>query len=161
MIVVADSSPLIVLVNIGHVDVLPRLFGRLLIPSQVSDELAALNRPAAVREFIRLKPDWLEIRDPAVIERIAGLHAGETSAIRLAVELKADLLVIDERAGRKVASERGIAVVGTVGILERAADLGLIDLAIAYDRIKCTDFWVNPQLLDESLQRHHARLGGP
>ena len=125
MIVVADSSPFVVLVAIGHVDVLPTLFRRVLIPPEVEAELGMSKRPESVRAFIAVPPAWLEIRPPTVSERIAGLDAGEAAAISLATELHADQVIIDEAPGRKVAVERNLKVIGTVGVLELAAGAGL------------------------------------
>jgi len=59
MLVVADSSPLIVLIEIGHIDVLPKLFGQAIIPPEVWLELHQSNRPQAVRDFIASCPNWL------------------------------------------------------------------------------------------------------
>lgn len=84
MLVVADSSPLIVLINIGHTDVLPKLFGEVVVPPQVAAELRQPNRPQRVREFAASPPEWLHERAPAAIEPIPALHAGELAAISLA-----------------------------------------------------------------------------
>lgn len=157
MIVVADSSPLVVLVAIGNVDVLPSLFGRVAIPPEVAGELALPGRAGEVRAFIAKPPDWLEVRPPATIEPIPRLHAGERAAIALARELSADRLIIDERRGRQAATERQIRVVGTVGVLELAAEEGLIDLERAFEEVKKTDFWVSPQFLDERLALFRER----
>jgi predicted nucleic acid-binding protein len=95
MLVVADSSPLIVLVEIGHIDVLPQLFGQVIVPPEVSAELCGPRRPQPVREFFQHRPTWLEERAPTAIEPIPALHSGEVAAISLAKELEADLLLID------------------------------------------------------------------
>ena len=113
MIVVADSSPLIALINIGHTAVLPRLFGQVIIPPEISAELNVPTRPQAVRDFIVARPNWLLERAPARLEPIPTLHPGEVAAIRLAQELKADLLLIDELRGRKAAVDLDIAFTGT------------------------------------------------
>ena len=152
MLVVADSSPLIVLVNIGSIDVLPQLFGQVVIPPQVSGELQHRNRPPAVQAFIGRRPSWLIERAPASVEDIPALHAGELAAISLAQEMKADLLLIDEVRGRKAAAQRHIPFTGTIGVLELAADHGLLDLKDSFDRIKLTDFWISHELLDERLR---------
>ena len=76
MLVVADSSPLIVLVNIGHIDVLPALFGQVVVPHEVVAELHRDNRPQAVHDFLASYPAWLVERSPSAIEPIVGLHAG-------------------------------------------------------------------------------------
>jgi predicted nucleic acid-binding protein len=157
MIVVADSSPLVVLVTIGHVDVLPTLFQRIAIPSEVAFELAAPKRPEVVRVFIVAPPPWLEVCSPSSLERIPDLHAGEEAAIALARELQADRIILDERQGRKEAAARQLRVIGTVGVLEAAAERGLLDLEKAFDRVKQTDFWVSPKFLDERLALFRAR----
>jgi len=157
MIVVADSSPLVVLVRTGYEHVLSSLFGRIVIPPEVAAEVAAPHRPDIVRAFMATPPAWLEIRPAASVEDVAGLHAGEKAAISLARELSADRLVIDERSGRKAATARRIPVVGTIGVLEIAARENLIDLGRAFEAVKRTDFWVSPKFLDERLalfQKH-------
>ncbi|HUG90496.1 MAG TPA: DUF3368 domain-containing protein [Planctomycetaceae bacterium] len=159
MLVVADSSPLIVLVNIGHIDVLPALFGEVVVPPQVSAELDSPRRPQVVRDLVAARPAWLIERTPATIEPIAGLHPGELAAISLAVELKAELLLIDEASGRKIAAERQVAFTGTVGVLELAANRGLLELRDAFERIKRTDFWISHQLLDERLRLYQSGRG--
>ena len=159
MLVVADSSPLIVLANIGHLEILPHLFGSVIIPPQVSAELQNPKRPANVRAMALTPPAWLTIQSPAALETIPALHAGELAAISLAQELHADLLLIDEMTGRKAATERGIRITGTIGVLELAADVGLLDLRSAFDLVAATDFWISRELLEERLRLFLARRG--
>jgi len=153
MIVVADSSPLIVLVNIGQIQILPTLFATVIIPPQIAAELSDGKRPQPIRDFMAARPGWLKIQAPTVIESIPEIHEGEQAAISLATELKADLLLIDERDGRTAALARNLAITGTIGILERAAEGGLLDLSAAFARIKKTDFWISARLLDSELDR--------
>ena len=160
MIVVADSSPLIALVNIGHIEVLPRLFGQAIIPPQISVELNVPRRAQAVRDLITMRPDWLVERVPARLQQIPMLHPGEVAAICLAQELKADLLLIDEVRGRQAAANLSIAFTGTVGVLELAADRGLLELQDAFALLKNSDFWISPQLLDERLRLYQGRSRG-
>lgn len=156
IVVVADSSPFVVLINIGHEDLLRALFARVIIPPEVAAELRSPRRPQAVRDFIAALPSWVEERTPSAIENIAKLHAGEAAAISLARELNADQVIIDESAGRKAAGERNLRVIGTVAVLELAAERGLIDLGRAFDKVKQTDFWVSGQFLDARLARFLA-----
>ncbi len=114
-------------------------------------------RPSA--RFIAAPPPWLRIVSPASIERIEGLHAGEAAAIAVARELRADRVLIDERLGRRAATERGLLVTGTIGVLEVAAERGLLDLAAAFEKVKQTDFWVSPKFLAERLTMFLARRG--
>ena len=157
MLVVADSSPLIVLINIEYIEILPTLFGQVVIPHEVSAELEQSNRPQPVRTFISSPPPWLFRQTPSTVEPIPMLHPGEAAAISLALELHADLLLIDEVLGRKAAAARSIRFTGTIGILERAADKGLLDLKDAFDRIKGTDFWISDELLDARLRLYLER----
>jgi predicted nucleic acid-binding protein len=157
MIVVADSSPLVVLINIGHVDVLPALFQHIVIPPEVASELSSPKRPQPVRDWIASPPSWLEVRAPSSVEQIPGLHAGESAAIVLAREIQADRILIDEEKGRKEATQRHLQVIGTVGVLEAAAERCLVDLEQTFDRVKQTNFWVSPKFLNERLALFRSR----
>ena len=94
MIVVADTSPLSYLVLIGHVDVLPQLYGRVVMPAGVASELRDSRSPEAVRTWASAPPDWLEVRSVQV-PADAGLDAvdsGEAEAIVLAEGNRPDVL---------------------------------------------------------------------
>ena len=156
MLVVADSSPLVVLSVIEQIDILPRLFGEVIIPPEVSAELQQSDRPQAVHDLLRTHPTWLHVRVPTSIEPIPSLHPGELAAIALAQELKADLLLVDELRAHRAAADRHLAFTGTIGVLELAADRGLLDLQDAFARVKKTDFWISPDLLDERLKLYRA-----
>ncbi|MBI5762555.1 MAG: DUF3368 domain-containing protein [Planctomycetes bacterium] len=157
MLVVADSSPINYLVEIEHVNILPQLFSRVVIPPEVVEELSRQGAPERVRSFIHNRPTWLESRSAHHIDSINRLDLGEQAAISLALELKPDFLLIDELIGRKEAMVRHIPVIGTVGVLERAADQSLLDLPIAIERLRGTRFHIAESLLDELLRRNAIR----
>lgn len=157
MIVVADASPLILLANIGFTNILPDLYGRVIIPTCVAAELRSARRSQVVQDLMRAHPAWLVEQTPTNKQKIPHLHAGETEAIQLAEELQADVLLIDERQGREVALSRNLRITGTIGILELAADRKLLDLKEAFNRVKQTDFWISHDLLDRRLQLHLTR----
>lgn len=71
--------------------------------------------------------------------------------------MKADFLIIDEKAGRKIAAREKVQTIGTIGVLEIAADAGLIDLATTFDQLKLLKFHVSQRLLDERLRAFEQR----
>jgi predicted nucleic acid-binding protein len=149
MIVVADTSPINYLLLIKEIDILPNLYGKVVIPRAVHEELLRPVTPEIVRAWIGEAPAWLEIRTPvnAPDSSLAKLDPGERDAIMLATELHADQLIVDDREGRKQAEERRIPVIGTLGVLKEAATLGLLDLRMSVERLQATSFYVAPEVL--------------
>lgn len=159
MIVIADTTPLNYLILIDLVGVLPQLYGRVLIPTAVWEEFQRPETPEAVRAWVAQPPTWLEIRpvkrnpDPAV----ESLGAGEREAIALAEELHADRLIMDDRAARRIATQRNLTVIGTLGVLVEAAERTLVDFADATARLQQTSFYVSPEVLNRLLQRYGGK----
>jgi predicted nucleic acid-binding protein len=165
MTVVADTSPLNYLVLIYAIDILPRLFGRVLIPKAVALELQRPRTPPEVATWLTAQPAWLVIQapaqpapDPAADQELERLGAGEREAITLASGQRPDvLLLIDEGKGRRVANRLELRIIGTLGILELAAMSGLLDLPSALERLRRTTFYVAPSLLRTLLDRDAER----
>ena len=106
--------------------------------------------------WIGSHPDWLEISSEtgAADPSLDNLHAGERDAISLALRIRADALIMDERPGRNEAAKRGIKVIGTVGVLAAAHENGLLDLINAISRLQQTTFHASPKLLASVLRRY-------
>jgi len=122
MIVVSNASPITALLQVDRADLLQRLFGEVLVPPSVHAELRRFH--TAVPTFVRVQP----LKDTAASAALAGsLDLGEAEAIVLAQEVKADYLLIDENKGRAVASERGLRVIGLLGVLLLGRKSGLVD----------------------------------
>jgi len=136
MIVIADTSPLNYLIQIKCDPLLPRLYGRIVVPSAVMRELSDPGAPAAVRLWLSQAPAWLEVRSVADLPdaALADLDPGEREAIQLSQELQANLLLIDERVGRREAKRRGLRTTGTLAILLSAGERKLLDPEQAYRR---------------------------
>ena len=162
-VVVADTSPLRYLVIIGEIDLLPRLFGQVIIPDVVRTELRHIRTPGPVRDWIDIHPPWLHVEsartDPALL--VPGLDAGEQAAIGLGISLRADLLLMDDRKGVVAAIARGLRTIGTLGVIDLAARRGLVDLPTVVARLRVTNFRIRPELLDELLEAHRIGGGGP
>lgn len=103
LIVVSDATPLNILIRTGLVTILPNLYTRVLIPTAVAAELSHMRTPASVREWFAATPNWLEIRKPATVDRSVARDPGEQEAISLALELKADYILLDEKDARRSA----------------------------------------------------------
>lgn len=156
MIVIADTSPLNYLILINHVDLLAALFGRILVPQTVFEELGRAETPAAVREWIAKPPQWLEVRS-APKSADPGLNAldpGERDAIILALELPADLVLMDDAEGREEAERHHVRVVGTLTVLEQAARKGLIRFEEALARLEQTNFRLSSKLRAAFMERN-------
>lgn len=155
MIVVADTTPLRYLIEIGHEHLLAALYGRVLIPPAVAQELNHDRTPQVVRAWIGRPPEWLEIRQPIhALPPDVDLDAGEREAIALAEEVAAELLLVDEWDARREAERRHLRVVGTLRVLADGAKLGLIDLAQSFELLQKTNFRVSAQLLDSLLKEY-------
>jgi len=130
MLIVSNTSPISNLAVIGRLEFLQRRYGLIRIPSAVADELGALTHPAGVQHIqSALANRWL------VIEPVARtsfrplpfpLDPGETAAIALACQFKADVLLMDEKRGREAARHCGLVVAGALGELIHAKLSGWI-----------------------------------
>lgn len=121
MIVVSDTSCISNLLSVGQASLLPRLFGEVLIPPAVEDELL---------RFHSCLPDFVKCEAPSDQARLSRLREeldlGEAEAICLACEVKADRLLIDETLGRAAALREGLAIIGVVGVLVAAKQSGFL-----------------------------------
>ncbi|OBQ33357.1 MAG: nucleic acid-binding protein [Anabaena sp. CRKS33] len=130
MIIVSDTTPISELAKVDHLDLLPKLFGKVVIPQGVFDELQVGEHPAA--KLVQDLP-WLEVvmvdnqQLVRELQQSFKLDLGESEAIALAEEISASGLLIDERAARKVAMARKLPLIGTVGILLLGKRRGLLD----------------------------------
>jgi predicted nucleic acid-binding protein len=136
--IVSNSSCLIILNRLGKLELLQKIYGKIAIP------------PAVKKEVFRRKqvPDWvnvLEIRQPLaheILEKTLG--QGESEAITLCLEAKADLLIVDDLAARKTAQRLGLKVTGVVGILLEAKRLGLLSqIKDVLDKMMSLDFRIS------------------
>ncbi len=153
-VVVSDTSPLHYLILCEAERILPSLFHQVVIPPMVFGELQQPNTPPPVRAWVQNLPAWVTVQAPKAIDLSLGVDAGETEAICLAREIKAAAVLMDDRAGRSAATRCGLAVIGTIGLLDQAAGRGLIDLPKALERLQQTNARLDPQLIQAALDRY-------
>lgn len=165
MIVIADAGPLRYLIVIEQVHLLPLLYGSIVVPPGVVHELTRESTSDAARAWMGRLPDWVTVQAPQKTVRdllsadgpsLLGL--GELEAMALAEELSADVLLADDEAARQAASERNIPVQGTLGVLDLAAEHGLLaDFPEAIENLRRTNFRASRKLYDYFLDREANR----
>ena len=155
MIVIADTGPVNYLIAFGHIDLLPKLYSTVPIPSAVRDELHDAGAPDPVRRWIHSPPEWLEIRqatllpDPELLRLRIG--PGEREAILLAQEIGADDIILDDQLERREAERRKLHAVGTLGVLRAASREGFLNLREALGRLADTNFYITQELIDKLI----------
>jgi predicted nucleic acid-binding protein len=154
-VVISDTSPIRYLVLIGEAELLQRLYGRVLIPQTLRAELKTPRTPAVVREWVESSHAWIEVVQERQSHSMplvsSSLDPGERAAIALALDLSADLLLMDERAGVEEARRLGLNATGTLGVLARGAERGFTDLASAVEKLRATNFRVQSELIQQLL----------
>ncbi|WP_306557917.1 DUF3368 domain-containing protein [Nostoc sp. 'Peltigera malacea cyanobiont' DB3992] len=130
MIIVSDTSPITNLAAIGQLDLLRQLYSSVIIPKAVYNEMVGVNKivPGAVEvqtlSWIQTQTVVNSLQVTEIQENNENIHLGEAEAIILSLEMKADLLLMDERRGRIVATSYGINVTGLLGVLLQAKNRG-------------------------------------
>lgn len=157
MTVVSNASPLITLTKIGALDLLPKLFPKIIVAAEVFHEVTVIGAGRPGASEIQ-NASWVEVKSLTNTTQFAqwrsqhGLGAGETATILLAQELSANLAIIDERTARGLATSVGLNVMGCVGILESAARKYLItDLRGVYHQLLASGTYIDRRILNRSL----------
>jgi hypothetical protein len=156
VIVVSDAGPLIHLGAIGRLELIHRLWPDVLVPEAVFREVtvAGAGMPGAAEV---MAASWLTVASPSNVDVVdallaSGLHRGEAEAIALAVELRADRLLIDERQGRLTAEGMRVPVIGSIGILVAAKARGEVErLAPLLADLRASGLWMSDALVARVL----------
>lgn len=156
MRVVCNTSPLILLAKIGRLDLLPQLYEEVVIPASVLHEIRAKRGTEArsIGALVRSHKFRLRRATRRALKALpADLGAGEREAIALAVELGADLVVLDDQQGRQVARETGLSVTGTIGIFLEAWKRSMIpSMRRELDRLIEAGMWIDEAFYHRILQ---------
>lgn len=160
MIVVSNTSPIINLAGVNKLDLLNQLYGTITIPKAVYQEIAVKGSGEAGSEEVQAF-EWIEVKSISNQKFVKALQVeldqGESEAIALATELKANLVLLDERRGRTVAKRLGLHYTGILGILVEAKQKSLIRSIkpVLDDLISKSGFWISQGLYDRILEVSH------
>lgn len=163
MIVICDTSPICYLLLIEQIQILPQLFNQITIPPAVQDELLAEQTSSLIQAWIADPPTWVNIQTvPQRLNNLpSNLGAGEQEAISLAVNLQANLIILDDWDARQAALSQGLTVTGLLGVLYRAGTQGLLDFYHAIDRLQQTSFRASPALIQQFLEQYSNHVRRP
>jgi len=159
MLVASNTSPISNLAIIGRLDLLRTQFREIWIPGAVEAELSQLADPAAQTAVRKcLKDGWIKprvLRDHTVARLLeAALDQGEAEAIALALEYSADIVLLDERDGRRAAERAGLSVTGVLGVLLQARQSGHIEkVKPDIEALRSRANFFVPARLEESVLR--------
>jgi len=157
MTIVSNTSPITNLAGIGKLNLLHHLYSTITIPQAVYKEMAGIGRTVP-GTFAVQTLTWIETVSVTNQNQVKALRTaldqGEAEAIALALELNAELLIIDERPGRAIAQQYGVNITGVLGVLLEAKQQGLIVAVkpLMDQLINELEFWVSRQVYETVLQ---------
>lgn len=159
-IIISDTTPLRYLIEIEEVAILEKLFGKVIIPEKVAEELQHPKTPQKVKDWMQSCPHWLEVRrvDLSLFTTQKKIGDGEREVFALALELKADAALLDDDGAEVEARRLNIPTIRLFAILETAAEGNLLDLPVAVDAMRKTSFRLPPaKTIEEMLERDRKR----
>lgn len=153
--IVSNTTPIISLLKLNRLDLFQKLYTRIYIPYAVYEEIEAGKTKGYYKDLSKI--DWIsitKIQDKHAIKFFLDLDAGEAEAIVLATEIKADLIILDEKLGRFHAKHADLKITGTIGVLVKAKSEGLIkELKPLLNELTDKDVWISEKLKSEILKR--------
>ena len=152
--IIVNSTPLIVLGNIGYLLILKEMYGEIIIPRAVYDEVTVHNDVAS---NLLKSERWIKVDDSVVgADRKmyrARLHAGEVEVMILAQEQAADMVIIDDNEAKKTAKYLGLNVTGTLGVLMTARKKDMISsLEEVLEKLENVGFYIGDELKENILR---------
>lgn len=159
MIVISDTTPLRYLIEIEQVQILEILFGKIIIPEKVAEELQHSKTPQKVKDWMLTLPVWLEIRkaDLTLFTSQKKIDDGEREAFALAIELKADAILLDDKNALSEARRLKLQTIALFTLFERAAARKLIDLPKTVTAMRQTNFRLPPEPVIQAMLARDAK----
>ena len=151
--VISNTTPIINFLKIGKIELLKEIYGKIIIPEAVYQEIETGKGKEFYTNLRKL--DWIKIFSIQSISTrlyLFDLDDGEAETIILAQEQSADLVIIDEKLGRRYATQLNIPVTGTIGILLKAKEMNLITVIKPYlNELRNKSSWINDNLFEKVL----------
>jgi predicted nucleic acid-binding protein len=156
--VVCNISPLLLLAKIDQLELLTGLYDAVLVPKSVLNEIESKLDKAtmAIRERVRNQAFKIREADPQALVTIpADLGSGEREAIALALETHAQLVILDDEQGRRIAREQSLAVTGTIGVIIEARERGMLkSVRHELDRLIESGLWLDERFYHRVLREY-------
>lgn len=157
-IVVSDSTPLHYLVLIGRDSILQKLYGEVIVPPGVLQELSHPSAPTEISIWAKSPPVWLTVRTPVSIPPdFDDLDFGERQALALAKEIQAELVLLDDKLARRRAEGESLKVKGTLGVVSDAARAGLLDFRKTVELLQRTSMHIDPKLVERIIEEQEKQ----
>lgn len=154
-VVVSNTTPLHYLILIGRDSILKELYGEVFVPPAVLAELQHAAAPSAVSVWAANPPAWVTVAAPeSIAPESEGLDLGERQALALAREMRADLVLLDDKVARKYAQRARLAVKGTLGIVAAAARAGWVDFTETVEMLQRTSMHMDRDLVAEVIAEY-------
>lgn len=155
-LIISNTSPILYLHQVGHLDLLRNLYGQIQIPQAVEEELrAGAKQGIDVPDVNALK--WLQVRplrDRTLLPVVTDLGSGEAEAIALAVAHPGSLLILDDSLGRRIAHLNRAVYTGTLGVLVKAKNEGLLaSVSSVVEKLRKTTMYLTPSLIEMVLKQ--------
>jgi len=151
--IVSNTTPIITLLTISKLDLLKEIYGQIIVPKGVYDEIEQGKDKQFYTDLTKF--EWIKIKlikDKETLKYLHDLDRGEAEVIVLANELKADLVIIDEQLGRQYAELFNLKITGTIGVLLKAKELGLIkQIKPLINQMIENGIWLNKKLIEKIL----------
>ena len=163
-VVVCNTSPLLYLHQVSKLELLSQLYGSVIVPSAVERELHA-GEERGIDVLPVANVEWISVRsvtEKSGLRLSVDLGAGESEVLGLGLELPGSLLVLDDRLGRRIARLNGLAFTGTLGVLLRAKETGLLDsVRPTLEELRGTTMWLPDELVHSILVEAQEEKGSP
>jgi len=161
-VIIADSSPLIALAVADSLELLPRLYSRIVLPPAVWHEVTIAGKGMPGADIVQQQAQWLNVVEPAastVVPLSILVDKGEAEAIALAQQLTDATLLLDDAQARRLAQRLDLPRIGTLGIMRKAKRAGLIDqVAPLIERLQQHGIYVGAKLVDAILRDVGERI---